>query len=440
MLKENINMKNEEELRSKIEKYFDRLWPIMRSITGKGARQTLDIISELIPLSITEIKTGTIAFDWIVPEEWIFRSAVIKDLKGNVLLDAEQNNLHVVNYSLGINAVISREELHKHLYTLEDQPDAIPYVTSYYERRWGFALPYTLKQSLKDEFYEVFIDAEHVDGTLTYGEFVLPGLTDEEIIFSTYVCHPSMANNELSGPLTAAFLANQLMQENKSTRKFTYRFIFIPETIGSIVYLSKNSERMMRTLKAGYVLTCLGDKKHFTLKKSRRSNTIADIVAMQAFHELGGNYEIREFFPDRGSDERQYCSPGFNMPFCSIMRSVYGEYPEYHTSLDNKSFIDFLSLMESISLCKSIVDIFEKNKIFKRINPFCEPNLGRRNIYSTLNHKKNNESSVLMWVLNYSDGENSVVDIAKKSGYKVDDIYRVSNACMQHGLLEEIIC
>jgi len=417
-----------------MEAYFDRLWPIMRSITGEGVRQTLDILSEIVPLKRHSVKSGTPALDWVVPEEWRFRSAQLKTLDGEVVLDANANNLHLVNYSIPFHGTVPIEELQKHLFSLPEQPEAIPYVTSYYKPFWGFCLSENQRKTLTDPSYVVEIDTQLHDGVLDFADLYIPGETEEEIFFSSYICHPSMANNELSGPLVTAFLARELQQ--RKNNKYSYRFLFIPETIGSIVYLSKYGEHLRRNLRAGYVLTCIGDRADFSYKKSRRGDTAADKIAMFALEMHGYKHTVHQFFPDTGSDERQFCSPGFNLPVGSFIRSIYATYPEYHTSLDNKDFICFEKLDEAVQLGKQVCDLHELDMTYVSSFQFGEPNFGRRGLYPTLSEKgKTDYVRALFWIANYSDGFHSIVDIAQMSKLPAELLSRVAMDCVDKGLL-----
>lgn len=424
-------------LENDLERYFDRLWPIMRSITGDGVRKSLDIIEELVPLTRHEIESGRNVFDWQIPQEWSYIGASIEGPDGKKILDVDNNNLHLVNYSEPFVGVLSKGELDKHLHSLPNQPDAIPYVTSYYKRQWGFCMTHRQRESLPEGNYKVSIDTNLFDGSLTIGEAFFPGRLEDEILFSTYICHPSMANNELSGPLVTAFLANYV--SSMTDRKFSYRFLFLPETIGSIAYLSMYGDKLKEKLRAGFVITCVGDEAPFTFKKSRGGQSLAEQVGLFALEKSGHDFSVRDFFPNRGSDERQYCSPGFNLPVASVIRSVYAEYPEYHTSLDNKDFISFPAMSKSVDLCKQIISVLELNSKFLSLNQHCEPNLSRHGLYPTVSKKGQADFvSALLWLINYSDGTHDLIDIAKLSGYDLQLLASLAKDCVSKGLFEEL--
>lgn len=420
-----------------LETYFDRLWPICRSLTGEGNRQTLKILSELIELQIKEVPSGTTCFDWTVPPEWRVQNAWIKNSKGELIVDFQVNNLHLLGYSEPFYGLLSYEQLLPHLYSLPEQPDLIPYVTSYYKKRWGFCLTHTQLMTLdRNEMYEVLVDTSFNEegGFMTVGEAVIPGQTDKEILFSTYICHPSLANNELSGPLVTAMLYKLLKE--KQEMKYTYRFIFIPETIGAIYYLSVMGEFWRNKLAGGFVITCIGDNGNFTYKKSRRGAELVDRATSLVLEQTEAEYNLVDFFPT-GSDERQYCSPGFNLPVGSLMRTMYGKYPEYHTSEDNKSFICFNSMEKSVQKLKDIVDAIEYNHKYINTLPFCEPQLGKRGLYPTLGSQKNTEAAIkgMMWILNMSDGENDLFSISTKSQIPLKDLYPIVDRLLENGIL-----
>jgi aminopeptidase-like protein len=400
-------------MKAQLENYFDKLWPICRSITGNGLRESLAILNEIIPLEITEIPTGTEVFDWTVPKEWNIRNAWIITPDGRKIADFKNNNLHVVNYAAPVHQKISLAELKKHLHTIESMPSAIPYITSYYRETWGFCLSHEEYAQLSEEGeYEVFIDSELKHGSMTYGECVLPGETKEEVLFSTYVCHPSMANNELSGPLATAFLYQKIAALPQ--RRFTYRFLFAPETIGVIAFLSKQGTHLLEHLKAGYVLTCCGDSGEFTYKRSKHRTSDADRAAEHVLKHNGFPHRIIEFAVG-GSDERQYCSPGFNLPVGSLMRTPYQQYPEYHTSLDNKSFISFDALEKTIHTYFDIIRVLELNDKYRNAIAYCEPQLGKRGLYpSGINPiYDRQELHRRLHFLSFADGNKDLLEIAE---------------------------
>lgn len=424
-------------IQKELEDYFDRLWPICRSITGNGLRETLTILKEIIPIKIHEVPTGTEVFDWVVPKEWNVTDAYIIAPSGEKICDFNENNLHLVNYSSPINKSLSLEDLKKHLHTLPHLPDAIPYVTSYYKENWGFCIEYNKLQTLVEGAYQVVIKSELKNGSMSYGDFVLEGESKKEILLSTYVCHPSMANNELSGPLALAFLYRKIASLSK--RKYTYRFVFIPETIGAINYLHQHGAHMKNHTSAGYVLTCCGDKGHFHYKRSRRGNSISDKAAEHFLKYISKNSVCRDFRPD-GSDERQYCSPAFNLPIGSLMRTPYYEYPFYHTSLDNKSFISFEALEDSINAYYDILRILELNDFYRNLLPHCEPQLGKRGLYpSSLTHESPRDFlDRILFLLNFCDGENDLISIAEKFGADVLSFEKPLEALIEKGLLEKV--
>lgn len=418
--------------------YYDRLWPLLRSITGDGVRKTHDILSEIIPLERYEIPTGTTVFDWQIPKEWVVRQAHLTDPGGRRILDVWGNNLHLLNYSIPFRGTVTRAELEEHLYSLPELPEAIPYVTSYYAPRWGFCLSQRQRESLPDGDYEVVIDTDHIDGSLTLGEAVLPGEEKGEVLLSTYTCHPSLANNELSGPLVTAFLYRRLAALKR--RRLTYRFVFLPETIGSLAYLNMRGEHLREHLVAGYVVTCAGDSGPYTYKRSRIGDSVADLAAV---HVLCSNAAIEktvlDFFPDRGSDERQYCSPGFNLPVGSLMRTMYGQYPQYHTSLDNRDFISFEAMCETINLYYQIMLVLEMNITYRNLMPFGEPQLGRRGLMPTVASRGGpQETAAIRWLLNFSDGENDLLSISARSGLGMGLLHLAAQKCLEAHLLERV--
>lgn len=410
------------------------LFPICRSITGNGVRETLSIIQKHIPINIHEVASGTKVFDWEIPKEWNVRDAYVKDDKGNKIIDFKENNLHLVGYSIPINKKMSLAELNEHLYSLENQPDAIPYITSYYKEHWGFCLTHEQRMKLEDVGYEVVIDSELKDGHLTYGELLIPGKLEEEIFLSTYVCHPSMANNELSGPVLATYLAKWILSEK---RRYSYRIIFIPETIGSITYLSQHHEEMKEKIVAGYNLTCVGDDRSYSYLPSRQGNSLSDKVAINILSANQPGY-ISYSFLDRGSDERQYCSPGIDLPIATIMRTKYGEYPEYHTSLDNLDLVTASGLQGSYDIYTQCLTLLGNNYKFK-IKCLGEPQLGKRGLYPTLSTKESgNLVRDMMDFIAYADGTRDLVDISNLIKVPVDKLYPIIENLRKNDLLEII--
>jgi len=418
-----------------LEQYFDRLWPLCRSITGEGLRDSLRILQEIIPLTLHEVPTGTPVFDWEIPKEWSIRDAWIKAPDGEVYADFKRNNLHVVNYSVPVHKKMSYEELIRHLHHLHELPEAIPYITSYYSESWGFCLSHKdFLQLPKNGEYEVLIDSELQSGSLTFGELVLPGETDREILFSTYVCHPSMANNELAGPLAAAFLYKKIAELPR--RRYTYRFVFAPETIGVIAYLARTGLHLKEKLDAGYVLTCCGDPGDFTYKRSKRGDSLADRAAEHVLRHSGKAHRILDF-EIGGSDERQYCSAGFNLPVGSLMRTPYKEYKEYHTSLDNKSFISFSALQETIDMYFHFVRALELNERHTIAMPWCEPQLGKRGLYPKQGGKIRRHDDILnlLHFISYADGSLDLLAIADKRPASIGEFEWIVGACREKGLL-----
>ncbi len=416
------------------------LYPLNRSITGNGVRQTLKQIQDYIPLQIFEVPSGTKVFDWEVPPEWNVDNAFIEDSAGNKVVDFKEHNLHLVSYSEPVNKTLTLNELKKHLHSLPGHPDWIPYRTAYYKRDWGFCLTHNRLQALKEGNYKVVIDSSFIEGSLTYGEFYLQGQNSREVLFSTHICHPSMCNDNLSGMAVMTMLAKYLNdlygKENSAKLSYSYRFIFIPATIGAITWLAKNEDKV-KNIKYGLVTSLLGDKGNFTYKKSRRGDSPVDKVVPFVLQNSGKKFEVREFSP-YGYDERQFCSPGFNLPVGRLTRTPNGEFPEYHTSADNLEFISSGKLEEAFDVFVKIIDTIEANKKYLNLNPKCEPQLGKRGLYKSVAGNIKEYELALLWVLNLSDGKNDLVDISIKSGIDFKTISKAANDLLNVNLLKEI--
>lgn len=410
------------------------LYPICRSITGDGVRQTLSILSRYIPLKVQEVPSGTPVFDWTVPKEWNIRDAYVKDSQGRRVVDFQKSNLHVVSYSRPVRQKMPLAELRKHLFSLPEHPDWIPYRTTYYNENWGFCVSHHQLEAMRDEEYEVCIDSSLSDGNLTYGEYFIPGDTDEEVLISCHICHPSLCNDNLSGIALATFLALNLSDK---PHRYSYRFLFIPGTIGSITWLSRNDENVVK-IKHGLVVVCVGDSGKYTYKKSRRGNTEIDRVVMHVLKNTNKEFNIDDFSP-YGYDERQYCSPGFDLAVGSLSRSSHGQYPQYHTSADNLELVRPEYLAESLSLYLSVFDVLEHNYRYVNLNPKCEPQLGKRGLYSGIGTQDKDHIDVmaLLWVLNLSDGDYSLLDIAERSAIPFEKIRRAADALSHANLLKQ---
>jgi aminopeptidase-like protein len=410
-----------------------QLFPICRSITGDGVRETLRILQGHIPLKILEVPSGTKVFDWTVPREWNIRDAFVLDPQGRKIIDFKKSNLHVLGYAAPVDRELSLAELQQHLHSLEDQPDAIPWVTSVYEERWGFCLTHNERARLKEGTYRAVIDSELKEGSLTYGELIIPGASSQEIFISTYVCHPSMANNELSGPVVATMLAKWIASE---PRRFTYRIILIPETIGSITYLSRNMEAMKKNIIAGFNLTCVGDERAYSYLPSRNGSTLADKVALNVLRSKHPDFKHYSFL-DRGSDERQYCSPGVDLPVISLMRTKYREFPEYHTSLDDLKFVTPDGLEGSFELHRDCIELLERNKVYK-IRCLGEPQLGKRGLYPTIATKESHRQVIdMLNFIAYADGSNDLMDISNVIHVPVKNLYSIIDKLIAADLLQE---
>lgn len=411
------------------------LYPICRSLTGPGVRETLAYLGNLLPgLIVHEVPSGTSSFDWTVPDEWTIRDAYIADEAGNRVVDFKAHNLHVVGYSEPTDVWLDRDELDKHLYSLPDQPDAIPYITSYYSKRWGFCLTHHQRQALKSGRYHVVVDSDLKPGVLNYAELILPGESAEEVLLSTYVCHPSMANNELSGPVVTAALAQWLQSLDK--RRYTYRIVFIPETIGSIVYLSRNLSHLKQHVIAGFNITCIGDDRSYSYLPSRAGNSLSDQVALHVLQHMDADFK-RYSWLDRGSDERQYCAPGVDLPIATIMRSKYAEYPEYHTSLDDLNLVTPGGLNGGYTALRRSIEVIEHN-VNLRVTVLCEPQLGKRGLYPTLSTKASGEQvRAMMNLISYCDGTRTLLEIANLIEEPFWELVPLIEKLVAHGLLEQ---
>ena len=417
-----------------IYKLAKSLWPLNRSLTGDGVRETLNIIKKLLPnLKIKEVPTGTKVFDWTIPKEWKVNKAYIVDPNGNKICDFSKNNLHLVGYSTPFTGTLSLEELNNHLYSIEDQPDAIPYLTSYYKKKWGFCLTHHQRKGLSKGQYKVIVDTKLFDGSLTYGELIIKGKSKKEVFLSTYICHPSMANNELSGPTVLTYLAKWLQDHKK--RGLTYRIIFIPETIGSITYLSINYKWMKKNIIAGFNVTCVGDNRAYSYLPSRDGATMSDNIAKHVLNWTDPNF-IRYTWLDRGSDERQYCAPGIDLPIASIARTLYGKYPEYHTSLDNlDNLVTPRGLNGGYWVIRKAIEAIERNKKYK-VSVMCEPQMGKRGLYPTISTKNSNDEVTLMMnLISLCDGNNSLLDIAERLNVAIWDLYDVVSKLKNQNLI-----
>ena len=410
------------------------LYPICRSITGNGFRQTMARLRQEIPLEIHEVPSGTRVFDWTVPREWNIRDAYVKNSRGERVIDFRKHNLHVVNYSVPVLRKMSLKELRPHLFTLPDHPEWIPYRTSYYKEDWGFCLAHRQLQVMEDGEYEVCIDATLEPGHLSFGEFLVEGQTSDEVLISCHSCHPSLCNDNLSGVCVATLVAQYL---SRAQLRYSYRFLFIPGTIGSITWLSLNEERV-EAIKHGLVLACIADSGHFTYKKSRRGDADIDRAVTHLLKHSGRRYEILDFSP-YGYDERQYCSPAFNLPVGCLMRTPHGQFAEYHTSADNLDLVTPANLAESFMQCLRVFHLLENNRTYVNCNPKCEPQLGKRGLYSAMggNDVKQLEMAML-WVLNLSDGHSSLLDVAERSGMEFSMLARAATLLREHDLLREL--
>jgi aminopeptidase-like protein len=419
---------------NKIHALAQKLWKTNRSITGEGVRQTLAELKDIIPsLKVHSVPSGSSVFDWTIPKEWKVREAYFIAPNGEKLCQFSENNLHLLGYSTPFKGKVSFAELKKHLYTLPEQPNAIPYITSYYQERWGFCLTHQQLESLVDGEYEVFIDSELFDGELNYGEILIKGHSEEEIFLSTYICHPSMANNELSGPTVVTYLAKWLAENEK--QRYSYRIIFIPETIGSITYLSLNYKQMKERVIAGFNVTCVGDDRAYSYVPSRDGQTISDQIALHVLKWIDPSFVKYTWF-DRGSDERQYCAPGIDLPIASIIRTKYGKYPEYHTSLDDlETVVTPKGLDGGYWAIRRAIEALERNKNYS-VSVLGEPQMGKRGLYPTLSTKKSHEQVRLMMdFISLCDGKTSLLKIADRLNVPIWDLYEFCEKLEEHKLL-----
>ena len=412
---------------------ISHLYTICRSITGDGVRKTLHIIQQHIPLEIYEVPTGTKVFDWTIPREWNVRDAYVKNSQGEKVIDFQQHSLHLLNYSIPIKQKMSLTELKKHLFTIRDRPDWIPYRTSYYSDNWGFCLTHKQLEALPEDEYEVYIDSDLKAGNLTYGEYYLAGETEAEVLFTCHVCHPSLCNDNLSGISLVTFLAKHLQSLDL---RYSYRFLFIPGTIGSIAWLALNEDRTSY-IKHGLVVAGVGDAGKFNYKKSRLGDAEIDKTVIHVLQNSEKDYQVNEFSP-YGYDERQFCSPGFNLPVGSLTRTPFGEYPQYHTSADNLDFVKADKLGESLAKYLEIVDILEHNYSYINTNPKCEPQLGKRGLYGNFGGTQDKKTKELatLWVLNLADGKHSLLDTSHRSGLDFAVIRDAAMALYEGGLLK----
>jgi aminopeptidase-like protein len=411
------------------------LYPICRSITGDGLRETLRRLGQHLPLTLHEIPTGTPVFDWTVPKEWNIRDAWVTSASGERVIDFRKSNLHVVSYSVPVRARMPLSELKAHLHTLPEHPDWVPYRTSYYRETWGFCLSQRQLDALPEGEYEVCIDAALEAGHLSYGECYLPGETTDEVLISCHVCHPSLANDNLAGAMVAAFVARHL---RGLPLRYSYRFLFIPGTIGSIVWLARNEANAGR-IKHGLVLACLGDSGAPTYKQSRRGNAIVDRAAAHVLRARGEEHRVTAFSP-YGYDERQYGSPGFDLPVGCLMRTPHGQYAQYHTSADNLDLVRPAALGDSLALTLAVLHVIEADRIYVNQNPKCEPQLGKRGLYRSMGGLRDAgfDELAMLWVLNLSDGDHRLLEIADRSGYSFDVVHRAAQVLVEHGLLKEL--
>jgi len=413
-----------------------QLFPLCRSLTGDGVRASLELLRQVVPLEMHEVPSGTAVLDWTVPPEWNIRDAYVADEHGRRLIDFRQSNLHVVGYSVPFRGRLSFDELDGHLHSLPEQPDVVPYITSYYAERWGFCCSHRQRQALRrDATYDVVIDSTLAPGSLTYADLVIPGRREQEILLSTNICHPSMANNDVSGMVLSAHLAAAAMVQRE--REYTYRFVFIPETIGAVTYLARHLHLLRRNVVAGWTVTCVGDDGPFSYLSSRFGSSLADRATIHALEHAAGPYRRYDYL-ERGSDERQYCAPGVDLPVCSLMRSKYTEYPEYHTSADDLSFISPEGLAASFAMYRRCLELVERNAVY-RVTVLGEPQLGKRGLYPSLSTTASSEPvRTMMNLLSFSDGAHDLLAVADRIGVPAWELYELVDTLRAHGLLDVV--
>lgn len=419
---------------AEIYKIAAELFPICRSITGNGVRETFRILKKYVPmLSVEEIPSGTQVFDWEVPKEWNISEGYIENSRGERVIDFCENNLHIMGYSVPVDRYVSLDELKQYIYTEKSQPTVIPYVTSYYKERFGFCMSEVQKNQLSDDTYHMVIKSELKQGSLTYGEIVIPGKHKEEIFISTYICHPSMANNECSGPALAIYAADWLM--HRQNRYYTYRIVFVPETIGSICYLSRYKDELKARVRAGFNLSCVGDNRDYSIIESRYGDTLSDRVLKKVLQEHCRKFSVYSFL-ERGSDERQYNAPGIDLPVVGFCRSKYGEYPEYHTSSDNMELVSAEGFQGSFDVLSKVIEVLEYNRNY-RINVLCEPQLGKRGLYPTISQKGSYEAAYDMKnLIAYADGKNDLIEISDRIGCPTSRLLGLVRKLTEHDLLD----
>jgi aminopeptidase-like protein len=415
--------------------FIRELFPFCRSITGNGVRETLKRVQKIIPLEIVEVPTGSPVLDWEIPKEWNIRDAYIRNSAGDTIVDFKQLNLHVLNYSTPVNTKLSLKELSGHIFTIPEQPSLVPYRTSYYKENWGFCMSHNQFLSLPVDTYEVKIDSDLSPGSLTSGEFLIKGQVEDEVLISTHICHPSLANDNLTGIAVCTYLAKAI----SNTRPYySYRFIFIPGTIGAIAWLARNESNVHR-VKHGLVTSLLGIDSKFTFKRARNKNARINEIVEFILRKYPDK-EITDFIP-YGYDERQFCSPGFDLPVGNICRIPFGQYPEYHTSADNLDFISEKALADSFNLFMKIFDYLEAEKYYLNLFPKGEPQLGKRGLYDSVGGQNDSKALQLafLWILNYSDGLHSLTDIAILSGIEIETLKKATGLLLEKNLLKEIV-